>query len=75
MPAPAPLPVVTIPTVEESPTVSLSVAGPALGIRQSTTYLLAATGQLAEGVPVIRVGNKYRVPTAALRRVLGLDNA
>ena len=35
--------------------------------------MLARTGQLADGVPVIRVGAKYRVPTAALRRALGLD--
>jgi hypothetical protein len=64
---------VELPTAAEAPTVSVEVGGHALGIRTSTSYRLARTGQLAEGVPVIKVGQRYRVPTAALRRVLGLD--
>jgi len=73
MPAPTQLQAPAIPTVEESPTVGLEVAGPILGIRLTKAYALAKDGQLADGVPVIRVGVKYRVPTASLRRVLGLD--
>ena len=74
MPAPTQLPAPPIPTVDESPTVGLEVAGPILGIRLTKAYALAKDGQLADGVPVIRVGVKYRVPTAPLRRVLGLEN-
>jgi len=74
MPAPTKLHAPAIPTVEESPTIGLDVAGRLLGIRLTKAYELAKAGQLADGVPVIRVGVKYRVPTAALRRVLGLDN-
>ena len=74
MPAPTQLPPPVIPTVEEAPTVGLEVAGRALGIRLSKAYELAKTGQLTPGVPVIRVGAKHRVPTASLRRTLGLDD-
>ncbi len=62
-----------IPDPEQVPTVGLDVACPALGIGATTGYELARTGQLAAGVPVIRVRGKYRIPTAALRRALGLD--
>lgn len=62
-----------IPTAEESPTVDVRLAGKALGLGATTSYTRAASGQLIEGVPVIKVGSKYRVPTVALRRVLGLD--
>ena len=60
---------VELPTAAESPTVSVEIGGHALGIRSSNSYRLARTGQLTEGVPVIKVGHRYRVPTAALRRV------
>jgi hypothetical protein len=64
----------TIPTAEESPTVSAwPIAGKALGIGKDVTYERAATGELVPGVPVLKVGNKYRVPTAALRQALHLD--
>lgn len=62
-----------IPPAEETPTVGLEVAGPALGIGMTRAYELAQSGQLTDGVPVLRVGAKYRVPTATLRRALGLD--
>jgi hypothetical protein len=64
----------TIPTPEEAPTVSLELAWEALGISHTTAHRLAREeGQLTDGVPVIRVGVKYRVPTVALRRALHLD--
>jgi excisionase family DNA binding protein len=62
-----------IPTPEESPTVPLDLAAEAFGIGDTTSYKLAHEGRLADGVPVIRVGSKFRVPTAALRRALCLD--
>ena len=63
-----------IPTAEESPTVDVRLAGKAFGLGATTSYTRAASGQLVDGVPVIKVGSKYRVPTVALRRALGLDH-
>lgn len=64
-----------IPLPEDSPTVDVRLAGRAFGLGQSTTYARAASGkELAPGVPVIKVGAKYRVSTAVLRRALGLDD-
>lgn len=65
---------VSIPTVEQTPTVDLwPTAARAVGIGKTVAYERAATGQLTDGVPIIRVGTKWRVPTAALRRALCLD--
>jgi hypothetical protein len=65
----------TIPTVEEAPTVDLKLGAAALGIRSETTaYRLAETGSLCDGVPVLRIRGRWRVPTAPLRRALGLDD-
>jgi hypothetical protein len=50
-------------------------AGLALGIRSSNAYRLAKeTGKLTDGVPVLKIGHMWRVPTAALRRALQLDD-
>jgi hypothetical protein len=68
------MPTLTIPLASEAPTVGLDVAGPALGVGVATAYRLARTGALAPGVPVLRVGSQFRVPTAALRKALGLDD-
>lgn len=51
--------------------VDLATAARALGIGRTTAYQLARTGEL--GVPVLRLGVRYRVPTAALLQVLGID--
>lgn len=64
-----------IPRPEDEPTIDLRRAGRAFGIGATTAYNRAATGELAPGVPVIKVGAKYRVPTAAVRRALGLDGS
>ena len=40
------------------------------GTGRSATYEAAQRGQLG---PVLRVGRKMFIPTASLRRVLGLD--
>lgn len=63
-----------IPSAEQAPTVGLEIAGPALGIRMTKAYELARTGLLTEGVRVLRVGGKYRVVTAELRKALALDS-
>jgi hypothetical protein len=62
-----------LPDPEVEPTVGLKVAGAALGISLTKAYELAQTGWLADGVPVLKVGAQYRVPTSALRRALGLS--
>jgi len=51
--------------------VDLRTAARALGIGRTLAYELARNGQFP--CPVLRVGHAYRVPTAELRRVLGLD--
>lgn len=59
-----------LPTAEEQPTMTLwPKTGTALGISRSATYGGAARGE----IPTIRVGARILVPTAALRRMLQLD--
>lgn len=58
-----------LPDPEQQPTVPLwPTAGQALGIGRSTAYNGARNGD----IPTIRVGDRYLVPTAALRKMLGL---
>ncbi|MEV8504540.1 helix-turn-helix domain-containing protein [Actinoplanes sp. NPDC051475] len=52
-------------------TTSLGTAADIFGISAATAYGLARQG--AFPVPVIRVGNRYRVPVAPILAVLGLD--
>lgn len=59
----------TIPSPEEQPTVDVPFAGRALGIGKNAAYDAVKRGD----IPSIRVGGKIRVPTAALRRMLRLD--
>lgn len=54
-------------------TIGLIRAADILGIARTAAYGAARRGQLAEGVPVIRVGGRYTVSTAALRRILGIE--
>lgn len=51
------------------PTVSIDEAADFLHIGRSTAYEAARTGEL----PTLRFGRRLRVPTAALRRMLQLD--
>jgi hypothetical protein len=61
-----------IPHAEESPTVPLwPVAGEAIGLHRTATFAANQRGDLP--FPVLKCGGKFRVPTAALRRVLQLD--
>ncbi len=52
--------------------VDLVTAAKALGIGRTTAYQLARAGELP--VPVLRLGVRYRVPTAALLAVLGISS-
>lgn len=54
-------------------TVSITTVAKCFGIHRTTAYELARHGAL--GVPVLRLGRALRVPTAELRRVLGLDQS
>lgn len=59
-----------LPDPEEQPTMPVPEAGRiAYNLGRDASYAAAARGDL----PTIRVGRKLRVPTAALRRLLGLD--
>ena len=58
-----------LPNPEEEPTISVPRAGALLGLGRSAAYAAADAGQL----PTLRIGRKLRVPTAALRRMVGLD--
>lgn len=55
---------------DAGPTVTIPTVAKCLGIHRVTAYELARRGEL--GVPVLRLGRTLRVPTAELRRVLGL---
>ena len=59
-----------IPSPEDRPTVPVwPDAGEALGLSRSASYDAAARGD----IPTIRLGRRIVVPTAALRRMLQLD--
>jgi hypothetical protein len=49
--------------------VKLEVASRALGMSRSAIYNAARRGDL----PIIRIGGSIRVPTAPLRKLLGLE--
>jgi excisionase family DNA binding protein len=52
-------------------TVDVPTAARALGLGRSTAYELARQGEFP--CRVLRVGSSYRVPTADLMRVLGIE--
>lgn len=61
-----------VPTVDEAPTIPLwPDAAEVLGVRRSVVYQLASSGRFP--VRVFKVGGQWRVPTAELRKLLGLD--
>lgn len=51
--------------------VDLQTAGAAVGIGKSKAYELAAAGEFP--VRVLRLGKTYRVPTAELLELLGVE--
>jgi predicted DNA-binding transcriptional regulator AlpA len=60
-----------LPNPEVQPTVDLVTAAKAFGYGRSKAYELVEAGEFP--VPVIRNGRSIRVPTAPVRRKLGLD--
>ncbi len=50
-------------------TVKVEVAGQALGVGRNAAYAAAKRGD----IPTIRIGGAIRVPTAPLRKMLGLE--
>jgi hypothetical protein len=58
-----------IPLPEDQPTMSVPAAGKALGLSRSSAYAAAQRGE----IPTIAIGSRFVVPTAALRRLVGLD--
>jgi excisionase family DNA binding protein len=53
--------------------VDVSTAARALGLGRSTAYELARRGEFP--CRVLRIGSSYRIPTAELLRVLGIEAA
>lgn len=58
-----------IPTPDQQPTMSVEAAGVVLGLGRSAAYAAVERGE----IPAIRFGRRLVVPTAALRRLLALD--
>ncbi|MBV8539078.1 MAG: helix-turn-helix domain-containing protein [Pseudonocardiales bacterium] len=56
---------------EAGPTVSLADAAKILGISYNTANAAVRRGEL--GVRALRYGRNWRIPTADLRRLVGLD--
>lgn len=66
----------TVPTprkLRKPATLGIAVAGRIAGIGRSVSYEAARSGQLLDGVPVLKIGQRYRVPVAALEAALGID--
>lgn len=60
---------IAVPTPEERPTLTVEEAGAYFGLGRSASYDAVRRGEL----PSIRFGRRIVVPTATLRRLLGLD--
>jgi excisionase family DNA binding protein len=59
-----------LPTPEMQPTVKVAEAGRLLGLGRAAAYEAVRRGD----IPSIRIGRRVVVPTAALRRMLQLDD-
>jgi hypothetical protein len=61
----------SVPTANEQPTMKLwpDVGRDILGLGRASTYGAAQRGE----IPTLRIGARVVVPTARLRRMLGLD--
>ncbi len=59
-----------IPDPREQPTMTIEEARRFLNISRASAYSAAASGDL----PTIRIGRRLLVPTAALRRLLGITD-
>jgi excisionase family DNA binding protein len=59
-----------LPDPAREPTVSVERAGQLLGISRGSAYEGVRSGE----IPAIRLGHRWVVPTASLRRLLGVDH-
>lgn len=59
-----------MPKPEAQPTMTVDEASAVLGLSRASTYEGVARGE----IPSIRIGRRLLVPTAALRRMLGVDS-
>jgi hypothetical protein len=67
---------VQLPDPLQQPTLSIEEAARACGLGRAKAYSEAARYEATggrDGLPVIRFGRSLRVPTAELRRMLGID--
>lgn len=62
--------IAAIPNPEEQPFITVEQTAELLGMGRNVAYRAVAEGQ----IPSIRVGKLIRVPTAAIRRLAGLDD-
>lgn len=62
-------PLPPLPDPETQPTMNVEEAGPYYGLSRVSAYAAVNRGD----IPSIRVGRRILVPTAAVRRQLGLD--
>jgi excisionase family DNA binding protein len=60
---------VVLPDPTSQPTLDVCEAAALLGIGKSAAYMAAHSGDL----PVIRIGRRLRVPTAAILRMLQVE--
>lgn len=59
-----------LPDPNEHPVMTVEEAGRHLGVSRATAYESVERGE----IPSIRLGRRLVVPTAALRRMLEIDN-
>lgn len=63
---------IALPSPLDRPTLNLwPEVGELLGLSRASVYAAAARGE----IPTLRFGRSLRVPTAELRRLLGLEDA
>ena len=60
----------TIPDPAVRPTLTVEEASEALGVSRTSAYEAVRNGE----IPSIKIGRRVVVPTAALRRLLALDD-
>ncbi len=55
--------------LKENLTVSVEIAGQAFGLERNAAYRACKSGD----IPSVRIGGKICVPTAPLRKMLGIE--
>ena len=55
--------------LREEPSISVELAGKALGIQRSSAYAAVKSGEL----PHIKIGRRIAIPTSVIRRMLQIE--